>query len=147
MNLIQKLEQEEIQRFKAKPIDDFRVGDTVKVHCNVVEGTKSRVQIFEGIVLYRKGSGVNESLCVRKIGVGGVGVERVFPLYSPTVARIERVRQGKARRARLYYLRDRVGKAARVRERSVIVKRGEKAGAKAKKSKDTAAAAEAPAEA
>lgn len=120
MNIIQQIEQEEIKNLPQKPIDDFRPGDTIKVHCNVVEGNKTRIQVFEGTVLYVKGSGISANVCVRKIGVGGVGVERVFPIYSPTVAKIERIRQGRVRRARLYYLRDRVGKRARVREKSAL---------------------------
>lgn len=151
MNIIQQLEQEQIKSLPNKPIDDFRPGDTIKVHCNVVEGNKSRIQVFEGTVLYTKGSGVNTNVCVRKIGVGGIGVERVFPLYSPTVAKIERVRQGKVRRARLFYLRDRVGKRARVREKSALSARMLKAreeakAAKTAKAEEKAAKAKAKAE-
>ena len=116
MNVIQRLDRAEIESMSKKPIDEFRPGDTVKVHCNVVEGSKTRVQVFEGTVMYRKGTGLSENVCVRKIGAGGIGVERVFPLWSPTVAKIERVRQGRVRRARLFYLRELRGKAARVRE-------------------------------
>lgn len=147
MNVIQNLEQEEIQRLSKKQIDDFRPGDTVKVHCRVVEGNKSRIQIFEGTVLYRKGGGINENLCVRKVAVGGIGVERVFPLYSPTVARIETVRHGRVRRARLYYLRDRVGKRARVREKSALSARMTKAreNARAAKARERAGKAASPA--
>jgi large subunit ribosomal protein L19 len=120
MNVIQQVEQEEMKRLSTKQIDEFRPGDTVKIHCRVVEGNKTRIQIFEGTVLYSKGSGLNANLCVRKIAVGAIGVERVFPIYSPTVVRIECVRQGRVRRARLYYLRDRVGKRARIREKSAL---------------------------
>ena len=147
MNIIQQLEQEQIQSLPKKRIDDFRPGDTVKIHCNVVEGSKSRIQVFEGTVLYIKGSGINANLCVRKIGVGGIGVERVFPIYSPTIAKIERVRQGRVRRARLYYLRERVGKRARVREKSALSARMIKAKEAAKVEAAKAKAAKAKAKA
>lgn len=94
----------------------FRAGDTVKVHVKVVEGTKERIQIFQGVVIARKGGGTRETFTVRKIS-GGVGVERVFPLHSPSIDQIEVVRLGKVRRAKLYYLRDLRGKAARIEER------------------------------
>ncbi|MGI9604959.1 MAG: 50S ribosomal protein L19 [Acidimicrobiales bacterium] len=97
-------------------IPDFQAGDTVKVHVRVVEGNKERVQVFEGVVIARRGSGINESFSVRKLSFG-VGVERTFPLHSPIMAKVERVARGDVRRAKLYYLRDRVGKRARVREK------------------------------
>lgn len=97
-------------------IPDFAAGDTVKVHVRVVEGTKERIQIFQGVVIARSGSGVRETFTVRKISYG-VGVERTFPLHAPTIARIEVATRGDVRRAKLYYLRDRVGKAAKVKER------------------------------
>lgn len=97
-------------------IPDFGPGDTVKVHVRVVEGTKERIQIFQGVVIARSGSGVRETFTVRKISYG-VGVERTFPLHAPTIARIEVATRGDVRRAKLYYLRDRVGKAAKVKER------------------------------
>lgn len=147
MNIIQQLEQEEIKNLPKKRIDDFRPGDTIKVHCNVVEGSKSRIQVFEGTVLYVKGAGINANVCVRKIAIGAIGVERVFPIYSPTVARIERVRQGRVRRARLYYLRDRVGKRARVREKSALSARMIKAKEAAKVEAAEAKAAKAKAKA
>ena len=93
----------------------INVGDTVKVHVNIKEGDKSRIQIFEGTVIAKKHGGVNETFTVRRVAYG-VGVERVFPVHSPAVAQVERVRSGKVRRAKLYYLRDRVGKAAKVKE-------------------------------
>ncbi|NLN83662.1 MAG: 50S ribosomal protein L19 [Firmicutes bacterium] len=94
----------------------FKVGDTIRVHAKVVEGGKERIQIFEGLVIARQGSGTRESFTVRKISYG-IGVERVFPLHSPRVDRIEVLRRGKVRRARLYYMRDRIGRAAtRVKE-------------------------------
>lgn len=97
-------------------LPEFRAGDTVKVHVRVVEGGRERIQIFEGVVIARNGSGLKESFTVRKISFG-VGVERVFPLHSPIIDKIEVVRRGDVRRAKLYYLRDRVGKSARIKER------------------------------
>ena len=97
-------------------IPEFQAGDTVKVHVRVVEGNKERVQVFEGVVIARRGSGINESFTVRKLSFG-VGVERTFPLHSPIMAKVERAIEGDVRRAKLYYLRDRVGKAAKVREK------------------------------
>lgn len=98
-------------------VPDFRVGDTVKVHVKVVEGNRARVQVFEGDVIARKGSGVRETFTVRKISFNSVGVERTFPVHAPVIDKIEVGRRGDVRRAKLYYLRDRVGKAARVREK------------------------------
>jgi large subunit ribosomal protein L19 len=97
-------------------IPDFTPGDEVKVHVKVVEGNKERVQVFQGNVIRRQGSGVGETYTVRKISYG-VGVERTFPVHTPTVAKIEVIRKGDVRRAKLYYLRDRTGKAAKIRER------------------------------
>jgi large subunit ribosomal protein L19 len=94
----------------------FRSGDTVRVHVRVVEGDKERIQVFQGVVIARRGGGTRETFTVRKIS-GGVGVERIFPLHSPVVDRIEVVRRGKVRRAKLYYLRELRGKAARIDER------------------------------
>jgi large subunit ribosomal protein L19 len=113
MTIIDKIEQEQL-----KPdVAQFNVGDTVKVHCRVVEGGKERIQIFEGLVIGRKGSGVNAAFTVRKISYGE-GVERVFPLYAPTIAEIAVIRRGDVRRAKLYYLRGRSGKSARIAERA-----------------------------
>jgi large subunit ribosomal protein L19 len=95
---------------------DFAPGDTIKVHVRVVEGERQRVQIFEGIVIRRRGSQLSATFTVRKMSFG-VGVERTFPLHSPMIARIERVTQGDVRRAKLYYLRDRIGKKAKVKEK------------------------------
>lgn len=100
-------------------IPNFRPGDTVKVHVRVVEGNRERVQVFQGIVLRRQGVGVRETFTVRKVSFG-VGVERTFPVHSPTIARIEVVTLGDVRRAKLYYLRERSGKAAKVREKRAI---------------------------
>ncbi|HEX9682136.1 MAG TPA: 50S ribosomal protein L19 [Acidimicrobiales bacterium] len=97
-------------------IPEFSPGDTVKVHVRVVEGTRERVQIFEGDVIARRGSGIAESFTVRKLSFG-VGVERTFPLHAPTIAEIVVVRRGDVRRAKLYYLRDRVGKKAKIKEK------------------------------
>ena len=97
-------------------IPDFAPGDTVKVHVRVVEGNRQRVQLFQGVVIGRKGSGLRETFKVRKVSFG-VGVERTFPLHTPTVDRIEVVTRGDVRRAKLYYLRDRIGKAAKIKEK------------------------------
>jgi large subunit ribosomal protein L19 len=96
-------------------IPDFRTGDTVRVHVRVVEGGRERVQIFEGLVIARNGAGARASFTVRKLSFG-VGVERVFPVHAPIISRIEVVRRGDVRRSKLYYLRDRVGKSARIKE-------------------------------
>jgi large subunit ribosomal protein L19 len=97
-------------------IPAFSPGDTLKVHVRVVEGNKERVQVFQGVVIRRQGSGVRETFTVRKVSYG-VGVERTFPVHSPVVARIEPVTRGAVRRAKLYYLRDRIGKAAKIKEK------------------------------
>jgi large subunit ribosomal protein L19 len=117
MNLIQIIEQEEAARLSAgKDIPEFQPGDTVIVNVKVVEGERSRVQAYEGVCIARDGGGLQESFTVRKIS-HGEGVERVFPLYSPLIDSIKVVRRGKVRRAKLYYLRDRRGKSARIAER------------------------------
>jgi large subunit ribosomal protein L19 len=97
-------------------IPDFGPGDTLKVHVRVVEGNRERVQVFQGVVIRRKGSGIRETFTVRKVSFG-VGVERTFPVHSPIIARLEVVSRGEVRRAKLYYLRDRVGKSAKIREK------------------------------
>ena len=99
-----------------KDVPRFEIGDSVQVHQRILEGQKERIQIFEGVVIARRGSGLREMFTVRRI-VQGEGVERVFPLHSPRIARVEVKRTGRVRRAKLYYLRDRVGKATRLRER------------------------------
>ena len=96
-------------------VTEFNVGDTVKVYAKIKEGEKERIQVFEGTVIARKGSGVSETFTVRRVSYG-VGVERVFPIHSPNVAKVDVVRHGRVRRSKLYYLRDRVGKAAKVKE-------------------------------
>ncbi|MBB3021187.1 large subunit ribosomal protein L19 [Microvirga lupini] len=116
MNIIQQLEQEQIAKL-AKTIPDFQPGDTVIVNVKVKEGERSRIQAYEGVCIARSGGGLHESFTVRKISYGE-GVERVFPLYSPNVDSIKVVRRGAVRRAKLYYLRDRRGKSARIAERA-----------------------------
>jgi large subunit ribosomal protein L19 len=103
-----------------KDVPEFSVGDTVRVYTKVVEGDKERLQPFEGVVIARKGGGVKESFMVRKVSFG-VGVERIFPVHSPTVDRIKVVRRGSVRRAKLYYLRDKKGKAAKIKEKERTV--------------------------
>jgi|TARA_Y100000815_G_C13327158_1_gene494596 large subunit ribosomal protein L19 len=115
MNLIQQLEQEEIARL-AKEIPEFAPGDTVIVSVRVIEGTRSRLQAYEGVVIARRNRGLNSSFIVRKIS-SGEGVERTFQLYSPSIEKIEVKRRGDVRRAKLYYLRDRSGKSARIKEK------------------------------
>jgi len=118
MNVIQELEREQISAVMAKRgVPEFGPGDTVKVMVKVIEGDNVRTQAYEGVVIGRSGAGINENFTVRKISYGE-GVERVFPIYSPYIAEIEVLRRGKVRRAKLYYLRGRRGKAARIAERS-----------------------------
>ena len=116
MNIIEELEREQIAA-SGKQIPDFQPGDTVIVNVKVVEGDRSRIQAYEGVCIARSGGGLNESFTVRKISYGE-GVERVFPVYSPLIDSIKVVRRGKVRRAKLYYLRDRRGKSARIAERT-----------------------------
>ena len=112
MNIIDVLEKEQLR----SDIPEFRAGDTVKVRVQVVEGSRERIQVFEGLVINRQGGSVRETFTVRRIA-SGVGVERVFPLHSPRLAKIEVTRRGIVRRAKLYYLRSLTGKAARIREK------------------------------
>ena len=117
MNLIKELENEQVAKLTAgKEIPDFQPGDTVVVNVKIVEGERSRVQAYEGVCIGRAGAGLNENFTVRKISYGE-GVERVFPLYSPMIDSIKLVRRGQVRRAKLYYLRGRRGKSARIVER------------------------------
>ena len=128
MNTIQQLEQEQIaQLTEGRPIPEFGPGDTLRVSVKVVEGSRERVQAFEGVCIARKNRGINSAFTVRKISYGE-GVERIFPLYSPQIAGIEVVRRGRVRRAKLYYLRGRTGKAARITERREERGRGAAAG-------------------
>ena len=116
MNLLQQFEQEQVAKLTdGKTIPDFAAGDTLKVAVRIQEGDKSRIQNFEGVCIARAGGGVNANFTVRKISFGE-GVERVFPLYSPVVESIEVMRRGRVRRAKLYYLRERRGKSARIAE-------------------------------
>ena len=108
------------QPFLRNDIPDFRPGDSVKVHVRVVEGNRERVQVFQGVVLRRSGGGIRETFTVRKISFG-VGVERTFPLHSPRIERVEKVRSSRVRRSKLYYLRGLAGKAARLREKRAAV--------------------------
>ncbi len=112
MDYIKAVEEE----YMKKDLKDFRVGDTVKVSVKVVEGTRERIQVFEGAVIKRQGGGIKETFTVRRISYG-VAVERTFPVHSPRIDNVQVVRRGKVRRAKLYYLRDRVGKAARIKSR------------------------------
>ncbi len=112
MNIIEVLEQEQLRN----DIPDFQAGDTVKVYCKIIEGNRERIQLFEGVVIARSGSGVRETFTVRRISYG-VGVERMFPVHSPRIDKIVVSRRGIVRRAKLYYLRNLTGKAARIRER------------------------------
>ena len=139
MNRLQRLEQ----TFPTNPVPVFEIGDTVRVHVKVIEGEKERVQVFEGVVIARKGKRISETFTVRKISYG-VGVERIFPVNSPNIAKIDVIRKGKVRRAKLYYLRDKKGKQAKVAERDYF-----RAANKPKASKNepvATASAEAPAE-
>ena len=118
MNLLQQIEREQVEKLAAsRPVPEFDPGDTVRVMVRVTEGERERVQAFEGVCIARKNAGINSNFTLRKISYGE-GVERVFPLYSPRIAAIEVVRRGVVRRAKLYYLRGRTGKAARIAERS-----------------------------
>ena len=112
MNLVEALSQ----KYMKETLPEVRVGDTVRVHVKIKEGNRERIQTFEGTIIARKHGGISETITVRRISYG-VGVEKVFPLHSPNVDKIEIVRRGKVRRAKLYYLRSRLGKAAKVKER------------------------------
>ena len=118
MNVIEQLRKEEADRLLAvRKVPEFRPGDTVRVNVKIKEGERERVQAYEGVCIARSGGGINESFTVRKISYGE-GVERVFPIYSPLIDSVKVVRRGKVRRAKLYYLRDRRGKSARIAERA-----------------------------
>lgn len=110
-NIIQEITKEQLRT----DLPDFRPGDTVRVHVKVVEGTRERIQLFEGVVIKRRGGGISETFTVRKVSYG-VGVERTFPVHTPKIAKLEVVRHGKVRRAKLYYLRELRGKKARIKE-------------------------------
>ncbi len=112
MEIIKTIEQDQLRN----DIPSFRPGDTVRLHVKVKEGNRERIQMFEGVVIKRKGGGLTETFTVRRVSFG-VGVERTFPVHTPKLAKIEVLRRGRVRRAKLYYLRDRVGKAARIKDR------------------------------
>ena len=118
MNVIEQLEMEEAKRLSARKVPEFRPGDTLRVNVKIKEGERERVQAYEGVCIARSGSGIHENFTVRKISFGE-GVERVFPLLSPMIDSIEVKRRGVVRRAKLYYLRDRRGKSARIAERAM----------------------------
>lgn len=121
MNILQQIEAEQVEKVsKGKKIDDFKPGDVVSVGVKIIEGNNERVQAFEGVVIARKNAGINSSFTVRKLS-HGEGVERIFPLHSARIDHITRVRQGEVRRAKLYYLRGRTGKSARIREKMDLV--------------------------
>ena len=115
MNIIQSLEKAQLK----ETIPNFRVGDTIRVHAKVVEGDKERIQVYEGVVIGRQGAGARELIRVRKLSYG-VGVERLFPTHSPLIDKIEIAKQGKVRRAKLYFLRELRGKAARIKEKERV---------------------------
>src|SRR5580692_1918791 len=142
MNIIETLERDEIAKLTAaRQIPDFQPGDTLQVNVKVVEGERSRIQAYEGVCIARSGAGINENFTVRKISYGE-GVERVFPIYSPMIESVKVVRRGKVRRAKLYYLRDRRGKAARIVERAETAEaKTARIEAKAAKKKSAKAAA------
>lgn len=122
MNIVQQIEKEQVEKLSSeRPVPEFGPGDTVKVNVRVVEGTRERIQAYEGVCIARKNDGLNSSFTVRKISYGE-GVERVFPLYSPRLDSIEVMRRGKVRRAKLYYLRGRRGKSARIAEKNTWTK-------------------------
>lgn len=139
MNIVQKFEQQQVAKLvENKKIPEFRVGDTVTVNVKIVEGNNERVQAFEGVCIAKKNRGVHSSFIVRKIS-HGEGVERIFPLYSPRIDSIKLVRRGDVRRAKLYYMRDLTGKAARIAEKKDVVK-AEATAAPAAKAEATEAA-------
>ena len=127
MNVIDKIQKDQMDKIVAeRSIPDFSAGDTIKVDVKIVEGDKERIQAFEGLCIARSGGGLNESFTVRKISYGE-GVERIFPIFSPKIAGITVLKKGKVRRAKLYYLRDRRGKSARIVEKIQVSKRDTKA--------------------
>ena len=127
MNVIDKIQKDQMDKIiAARSIPDFSAGDTIKVNVKIVEGDKERIQAFEGLCIARSGGGLNESFTVRKISYGE-GVERIFPVFSPKIAGITVLKKGKVRRAKLYYLRDRKGKSARIVEKIQVSKKYNKA--------------------
>lgn len=141
-NIVEQIEKEQIAELtKEKNIPDFQPGDTLKVHLRVTEGTRERIQVFEAVCIGRSGGGLQESFTMRKISYGE-GLERVFPVYSPLIEKIEVVRKGDVRRAKLYYLRGRTGKAARIAEKQDWRRGNKKGAAAAAPAADAASAAE-----
>jgi len=133
MNIVDEIEQKQIEaQLEARGVPEFGPGDTLRVDVKVVEGTRERIQAFEGVCIARKNAGLNSAFTVRKISYGE-GVERVFPLYSPSIDSIDVVRRGDVRRAKLYYLRGRRGKSARITEKKTFVKKDDVAEAAAEK--------------
>lgn len=121
MNILQEIEAEQVEKLKANlKLDAFKPGDVVRVDVKIIEGSNERIQAFEGVVIAKKNAGINSSFTVRKLS-HGEGVERIFPLYSARIAGVTRVRQGEVRRAKLYYLRGRTGKSARIKEKMDLV--------------------------
>jgi len=106
-----------VESYKKTDVPDFKAGDTIAVHVIIKEGNKERIQVYQGVVIQRRGSGATETVTVRKISAGDIGVERIFPIHSPIISKIEVVRKGRVRRARIFYLRKLKGKAARIKER------------------------------
>lgn len=142
MNIIEEIENEQAAAIAdQRPVPEFAPGDTLKVNVKVTEGTRSRVQAYEGVCIARAGGGLNENFTVRKISYGE-GVERVFPVFSPSIDSIEVIRRGKVRRAKLYYLRGRRGKSARIAEKQDHRSQGKRAAKAAAKKAAPAAAAE-----
>ena len=117
-DLIKQIETEQLKQ----EVPSFNIGDTVRVHAKIVEGAKERIQVFEGVVLKRQNGGIRETFTVRRLS-GGIGVEKTWPLHSPRVDRVEVVRRGVVRRAKLFYLRDRIGKRAKIKEAIVVKKK------------------------
>ncbi|MCP4394808.1 MAG: 50S ribosomal protein L19 [Alphaproteobacteria bacterium] len=133
MNIIETLEKEQIEKLtEGKEIPEFKAGDSLKVHNKIIEGTRERVQVYEGVCIARRNDGINSTFTVRKISFGE-GVERVFPLYSPKIERIEISRFGKVRRAKLYYLRSLRGRAARISEDTVAAQKARATAKEARK--------------
>lgn len=142
-NILQKYEEQQVARLKGdRIIPEFQAGDTIRVNVRIIEGKTERIQAFEGLCIARKNKGLNSAFTVRKIS-HGEGVERVFPLYSPRVESIEVVRKGVVRRAKLYYMRDLTGKAARIKEKRDVVSTAENDAKQAEKSAKKEAASEA----
>ncbi len=139
MNVLQQFEAEQIEKLKTMTrLEEFKTGDVVRVNVKIIEGANERIQAFEGVCIARKNAGINSSFTVRKLS-HGEGVERVFPLYSARIDSVERVRTGEVRRAKLYYLRGRTGKSARIKERIQLIPGAAEAAAATAKEADAKA--------